>query len=216
MSERATAEAARAAALQALDWVRERWPDAEVTTTLIPSDEALVPVSVDIEVRNGPAGAGHGVAAGVEEAEDRAIVRAAETLGYRVERAPVAEPRPVTSEPAAPPPPLETVQHSASPPLAGRSAQLGPPVVMRPRAQNAAPAPASTRPVRAVPPPDSDPWDGDDDTGDPDMEDVSWTAFWKWARAQGFDTGEAVAKAIGRPIQGLTPREVRDLLRTRQ
>jgi hypothetical protein len=47
------------------------------------------------------------------------------------------------------------------------------------------------------------------------MEDVSWTAFWKWARAEGFDTGEAVARAIGRPIQGLTPREVRDLLRAR-
>ena len=34
------------------------------------------------------------------------------------------------------------------------------------------------------------------------------------ARAQGYETGEKVANAIGRPIQGLTPREVRDLLRS--
>jgi hypothetical protein len=212
MNDRGTAGAARAAALQAIAWVRERWPDAELTTTLIPSDDALVPVSVDIEVRNGPAGAGHGVAPGVEEAEDRAIVRAAETLGYRVESAPVAEPSPDVNEPD-PAPPLETVQHTPSAPLAGRSAQLGPPVIMRPRAQGGSPPPAPARPVRAVPPPEPEP--RPDEDGEPEMEDVSWTAFWKWARAEGFDTGEAVARAIGRPIQGLTPREVRDLLRAR-
>jgi hypothetical protein len=46
------------------------------------------------------------------------------------------------------------------------------------------------------------------------LEDVSWTEFWKWARARGFDSRDAVNEAIQRPMDGMTPREVRDLLKT--
>ncbi|MCC6705501.1 MAG: hypothetical protein IT334_11530 [Thermomicrobiales bacterium] len=210
MTERGTGEAARAAALRALAWVREMYPGARMTTEVISTDDALVPVLFEIATMDGPAGAGHGVALGVEEAEDRAILRAAETLGYRDEEAvPTAEPDPIEG---TPPPPLETVQHSPATPLAGRAAQLGPSVMVRPRTQPATSQPP--RPIRPVAPPEPpDDFDPGDDA-DLDMEDVSWTAFWKWARAQGYDSGEAVARAIGRPIQGLSPREVRDLLRS--
>jgi hypothetical protein len=45
------------------------------------------------------------------------------------------------------------------------------------------------------------------------LEDVSWTEFWKWARGRGLDSRDAVNDAIGRPMDGMTPRQVRDLLR---
>lgn len=210
MTERGTGEATRAAALRALAWVREMYPGARITTEVIPTDDALVPVRIEIAMGDGPAGAGHGVALGVEEAEDRAILRAAETLGYRDEATvPTAEPDPIDEIPS---PPLETVQHTPATPLAGRAAQLGPSVMVRPRNQ---PAPGQPpRPIRPVAPPEPPDDIEPDDDADLEMEDVSWTAFWKWARAQGYDSGEAVARAIGRPIQGLSPREVRDLLRS--
>ena len=213
MVERGTSDAARAAALRALEWVRETHPDARITATLIPTDDALVPVRIEIATPEGPDGAGHGVALGVEEAEDRAILRAAETLGYRD----VSGIEPDAMEPLddGPSLPLETVQHTSTTPLAGRSAQLGPSVVVRPRSQP--PNPVTTpppRPIRPVPAPGEPGFDEPVGEDDLEMEDVSWTAFWKWARAQGYDSGEAVARAIGRPIQGLSPREVRDLLRS--
>lgn len=211
MVERGTSEAARAAALRALEWVRDVHPGARITATLIPTDDALVPVRVEIATIEGPAGSGHGAALGVEEAEDRAILRAAETLGYR--DAVLIETVDPEQEDVAPPP-LETVQHTPSAPLAGRSAQLGPSMIVRPRSQSPATTTAPPpRPIRPVP--DEPAIEDPGDEGDLEMEDVSWTAFWKWARAQGYDSGEAVARAIGRPIQGLSPREVRDLLRSR-
>jgi hypothetical protein len=212
MSEADMGGAWRSAALRALDWVRAEYPDAQVRVTLIPSDDALIAVRVKIETIDGPGGAAHGVAPGIEEAEDRAIIRAAEALGYRP--APTTPPQEDAEEEPLPPP-LATVQHTQSAPLAGRSGHLGPPVVVRPRAQGSVQALAPTpAPVRSAPQIDSLPDEPLDDR-EPEMEDVSWTAFWKWARSAGYDTGDAVAKAIGRPIQGLTPREVRDLLRQR-
>ena len=217
MGDRDSENIQRRAALQALDWLRETWPDARLNVDAIASDDALIPVRVTIDTGAGAVGAGHGAAPGVEEAEDRAIVRAAESLGYRV-AAPVEESAPTLADepPPAPAPvePIETVTHTPNQPRAGRSAQLGPAVVTRPRATGGGPSQAPARsaepPARRDEPPVVEP----DDDRELEMEDVSWTAFWKWARAQGYETGEKVANAIGRPIQGLTPREVRDLLRS--
>jgi len=49
-------------------------------------------------------------------------------------------------------------------------------------------------------------------SGDVDMADYSHTAFWKWAREQGFLEKADVERKIGRPMKGLMPREVRELL----
>jgi len=215
MSERGRETPMRSEALRALDWLRGVYTDARVSSLLIPSDDVLVPVRVEISVQDGPAGAGHGVAAGVEDAEDRALVRAAEALGYRAELpTPLdGEDDPFVEGPA--PRPIEMIQTTTPTPRAGRSGQLGPSVVTRPRAQTSpAPVPAPPTELRPAPPSIEEPPPTEDDERELEMEDISWTAFWKWARAEGFDTGEAVARAIGRPIQGLTPRQVRDLLRT--
>jgi hypothetical protein len=222
----------RAPALQALAWVRERFPQARMSSLVIPSEEALIAVRIDISVPDGPAAAGHGVAMAIEPAEDRAIVRAAEGLGYRQPVAAQPEPRPaprsiatapVAEEPAPPAPipvrpadpaPEPTPARSTTPaPLAGRSGQMGPPVTVRPRTQptlvrgsnqpNQNPGNRST--LRPVP----DPVDEDDGQ----LADVSWTEFWKWARSRGYDTREMVNDAIGRSMDGLSPRDVRHLLR---
>jgi hypothetical protein len=221
----------RGAALQALSWLRERFPQARLASLAIPSDEAMVAVRVEISVPDGPASAGHGVALSIEAAEDRAVVRAAEGLGYRAAVAPVAEPRPAprsiapappAEEPppapipvrpteAAPEPPRDAAPRQGAPaPLAGRSGQMGPPVLVRPRPQvtpvrGSAPVNSSSRStLRPVPDPAS---------GDENLADVSWTEFWKWARARGYDSREMINEAIGRSMDGLTPRDVRLLLR---
>ncbi|CAA9553051.1 MAG: Phage protein [uncultured Thermomicrobiales bacterium] len=51
-----------------------------------------------------------------------------------------------------------------------------------------------------------------DSPSDIDMADYSHTAFWKWAREQGFLEKADVERKIGRAMKGLTPREVRELL----
>ncbi len=200
----------RSLALHALDWLREAHPDARVTVEMIPSDDALIPVRVQIETSNGAVGSGHGTAAGIEEAEDRAIVRAAETLGFRGSiRDGGIDPVP-QDDPAPQLPPFEPdqpAQPSAPQPRAGRSGHLGPAVVTRPRSHSGS---SGTTPPQERPPDVP----AIDDSVETEMEDISWTAFWTWARGQGFETGDAVARAIGRPIQGLTPREVRELLRS--
>lgn len=221
----------RPAALQALVWLRERFPQARFSSTVIPSDEAMISVRIDIAVNDGPASSGHGVALAIEAAEDRAIVRAAEGLGYREAIAAVADarpaprsiapptpideppPAPITARPpeSAPEPPRDATPRQGTPaPMAGRSGQMGPPVMVRPRAQVTpvrGNTPGSTPPrstLRPVP---------DIAADDDNLADVSWTEFWKWARSRGYDSREAINEAIGRSMDGLTPRDVRALVR---
>jgi hypothetical protein len=235
------ADSTRTEALRALHWLRERHPDAQMSVKVIPSEEAFVAVRVRFQLSDGPSSSAHGVAMAIEEAENRGIVRALEALGYQrqarvaVDAAspdervvPAVEPdepsaeapeqatepappdvpaRPAPSpHPAAEPTVRAPVQQPA--PLAGRAAQMGPPVMVRPRQQQ----PAQQRPaqgqgrggLRPVP---------DLPETDARLEDVSWTEFWKWARARGFDSRDAVNDAIGRPMDGMTPRQVRDVIK---
>jgi hypothetical protein len=46
---------------------------------------------------------------------------------------------------------------------------------------------------------------------DPEPEDISWTAFWTWARANGFANREVLEEAIGQSIAQLTPAQIRKL-----
>ena len=226
---------ARNAAIGAVQWLRERFPQARIASQVLPSDEALIAVRVSVEAPDGPAATGHGVALAIEEAEDRGLLRAIEGLGYlapaepgmvdvpkqealeppasRVE--PVHKPTPIVEEPE--PTPITPVTEISRPPagerepgrpanpapLAGKSGQMGPPVMVRPR-QTPATRPASQRGgLRPVPDPGED---------EPRLEDVSWTEVWKWARPRGFESRESVIEAIGETIDGMTPRQVREAL----
>jgi hypothetical protein len=227
----------RAAAIAALVWLREQFPKARIATQVLPSDEALIAVRVSIETQEGATATGHGVAPGIEEAEDRGLARAIENMGYVApaipEKAPdrsvsdhpvsrpepMIKPTPISEETTAEPKPVKPVTELArttpapaepprttSPnpaPLAGKSGQMGPPVMVRPR-QPVRPAQPRGG-LHTVPDPTED---------EPRLEDVSWTEFWKWARPRGFESREAVIEAIGETIDGMTPREVREALVT--
>ena len=228
-------EASRAAAISALQWLREQFPQARIATHVLPSDEALIAVRASVKTPDGPAATGHGVAPGIEEAEDRSLVRAIEGLGYialvaseeapdlpvreapDIRPEPMIKPTPISEETAVEPKPVKPVTElprtapttpepprSTSPnpaPLAGKSGQMGPPVMVRPR-QPVRPAQPRGG-LHTVPDPTED---------EPRLEDVSWTEFWKWARPRGFESREAVIEAIGETIDGMTPREVREAL----
>jgi hypothetical protein len=48
-------------------------------------------------------------------------------------------------------------------------------------------------------------------SSDPEPEDISWTAFWTWARQNGFANREALEEAIGQSINQLTPAQIRKI-----
>lgn len=50
------------------------------------------------------------------------------------------------------------------------------------------------------------------DEQEPDLADYTWTHFWPWARGHNLSTKGQVEQKIGRPIDGLTPLDVRQLL----
>ncbi len=47
---------------------------------------------------------------------------------------------------------------------------------------------------------------------EPPLEDYSWTAFWKWAREQGYESKGGIEAFIGCPMNNLNPAEVRQLI----
>jgi hypothetical protein len=51
---------------------------------------------------------------------------------------------------------------------------------------------------------------------EPPLEDYSWTAFWKWAREQGYESKGGIEAYIGRPMNNLNPAEVRQLIITKR
>jgi hypothetical protein len=48
---------------------------------------------------------------------------------------------------------------------------------------------------------------------EPPLEDYTWTHFWRWARGHNLSTKGQVEQRIGRPLDNLTPAEVRIALR---
>ena len=73
-----------------------------------------------------------------------------------------------------------------------------------------APLPSANRratPSGSEPEPTPEGSDADDEAADHD-----WTAFWRWARRQGYNNRDEIQQAIGRPITGRTPKELRTLI----
>jgi hypothetical protein len=46
--------------------------------------------------------------------------------------------------------------------------------------------------------------------------DYSWSAFWRWAREQGFDSKDSLEIELGEPIQNLNPADLKSKLLARQ
>jgi hypothetical protein len=141
---------------------------------------------------------------------------------------PMPTPVPSRSQPAAvvePDEPLPPVVDALR--RAGRTQPAGspPPRAIRPVETPEDVVPTEPVPVRSQPPevrftvptpfpqrqvrePGAD--DGDDEAP---LEDVSWTAFWRWAKARGLDTKAQIAEKAGRSVDGMNPGEIRIALR---
>jgi hypothetical protein len=99
-------------------------------------------------------------------------------------------------------------------PTPSRSPQRGPaPVDRHPSPLESAPVDLNER-RRAAPPepaPAAPPLADDD--ADPDLEDISWTAFWTWAR-ETYQIGSRgqVEKLLGAPVDRESPGQLRQML----
>lgn len=88
-------------------------------------------------------------------------------------------------------------------PESHRTDSRRPPITLRPRNQPNQPTqPAQRTPTTSAPEGEEAP-----------LEDFSWSAFWKWARARGYTSHDELGRAIGRPTQNLTPGQIRTALR---
>ena len=52
----------------------------------------------------------------------------------------------------------------------------------------------------------------EEDEPDDQGADIDWTAFWRWARRKGYNNRDEIERAIGQPIKGRTPKELRTLI----
>lgn len=179
---------------QRLRALRTRYPGVALVTQLthIHDDQAVIQAVVTLP--DGTAVSAHAAEPmdanglldmAIEFASQRAITRAFDLLGV----GDVPAGNRVERAPA----------ESAAPPVvdALRKASQPRTVVVA----DAAPTVAALEKAEAEPLPDDD-----------EMADYGWTDFWKWARANNLNAKGQVEQRIGRSMEGLQPREVRQLL----
>lgn len=218
---------------QRLRALRSRYPGLVLHTHLthIHDDQAVVraeltlPDGSSVSAYAAEPSDGAGMLDGaIELAEQRATARALDLLGLgdvpagpaRAEARP--EPPPRLDDNA--PPVVDALRKASQRRQAERSAAP----IEESRAEPVAPEPVAPEPEsspepearqRPEPPPAAPPDRGPaspEPSPDPDMADYTWTHFWTWARAQNLSTKGQVEQRIGRSIDNLTPRDVRQLL----
>ena len=216
-------------------WVRSDHPDTRVETELTHLHDDLVVFRALVALPGGATATGYAsewgapgknLAIAIERAETRAIGRALDTLGYVIpagtasrdggdthappvidalRKASLRRPQPGTvilpdlePDPEVDP---ETGEIAGAAAIAdvGDQVQAGTP---------AEEAPAAT----STPVPEQRP-EPSESGEEPPLEDYTWTHFWRWARGHNLSTKGQVEQRIGRPLDNLTPAEVRIALR---
>lgn len=185
-------------------WLRSEHPKALVETQMVPfeEDDVLCRASISLGDGGGSATA-HGSAsrteyggAAAEEAENRALARALAALGYGTEFIPDDE---VDAEPAPTPPVslmtarslLEQHERYESDDDDSDSSESEPEAPEPAREDSRAEQPEPRLP-----------------------EDFSWTKFWAWARARGYQSAEQLNELLGvDDVTAMTPLEVRRMLK---
>lgn len=193
--------------------LRREHPEVELDVELASVDDDVAVVKATLRRPGGGSVSSLGAVAGqirpgtIEQAEQRAIER---VLAIAFPPPPVseaprsAEPTPITgrqphaptSNPAPSQPPQPTERPKPAPIRTNAPIDIGSGAGSGGAAPNR-PAPTRPHPV---------------DSGDPPMADFSWTAFWNWAKENGFTKKDDIEAAIGRTYQDLTPAEVRKLI----
>lgn len=188
--------------------IREHAPDAVINTRLAHADETTMVIHAQIVSSAGSAAGAHGSAemqeGAAEIAENRALLRAMTALGIpglqemplpRLHSVPANDNAgrvvkfPSPEAPVAEPEQPLTPESPAEPDV--------PPI---PPVSNDPTAPPPVEPPQPV------------DQADPAPEDISWTAFWKWAKTNGYADKDAVEAAIGGSIASLSPADIRRAL----
>ena len=211
-------------------WLRREHPDAEIITEHVKIDETSAIFKATVSLPSGGRATGYGSeTAGdfgdfIEKAETKAIGRALNALGYGAQFAegdeepvppgtirPAMQSRPNDGRPAtsAAPIPIPSARKPAAVP-AERSRATdaeSPTVTSSDQDESETPDSVASSTVTLASPP------APPDDSEPDMADYSHAAFWDWARPRGYQTREDVERTIGRSMKGLTPKEVRRLLR---
>ena len=209
MSHRAAVDSElNAEATRLRQWLRAlrtRFPGLALHTSLTHIHDEQVVLRAELTLPDGTSLSAHAAEptdgnglldTAIELAEQRAITRVFELIG--IGDVPAGSTRP---EPA--PPPERPRREEATPSVvdALHKAQ---------QARPAAPEPAVTEPASA--PSVEEPEPASQPEPDEDMADYGWTDFWKWARANNLNAKGQVEQRIGRSMEGLQPREVRQLL----
>jgi hypothetical protein len=165
-----------------IQFIRNHVPDAVINTRLAHGDPNSIVIHAQIMGGSGAAGAAHASAPNGDGAAELAENRA-------IARAMIAMGIPPIPE--APSPRLHSV---AAQEQGGR----------------VLPFPAQES-ERVEEQPTDQPAKDEPRDDDPEPEDISWTAFWTWARANGFSNRDALEEAIGQSINQLTPGQIRKL-----
>lgn len=177
---------------------------------------------------------GENLALAIERAETRAIGRALDILGYVIPAGATPPARRNGGE-TNPPPVIDALRKaSARRPQTGPvvlpEAEPEPAVDQdtgeiadaagssrvapqgQPQGEPAAEESRSVSPVSPAPQPRQRPVAAEaarDVSGDPPLEDYTWTHFWRWARGHNLTTKGQVEQRIGRSLDNLTPADVR-------
>lgn len=210
-------------------WVRSDHPDTRVESELTHLHDDLVVFRALVALPGGATATGYAsetgapggsMALAIERAETRAIGRALDILGYVI---PAGASVPAGDDTNAPPvidalrkaslrhPPAETVILPDPGPEPEVDPETGEIAAEDEPLPSEAPA-EKTSPVSANPLPNRRPAVVDS-SEEPSLEDYTWTHFWRWARGHNLSTKEQVEERIGRPLDNLTPADVRIALR---
>jgi hypothetical protein len=212
---------------QRLRALRSRYPGMVLSTHVTHIHDEQVVVRAELSLPDGSSVSAYaaepGEASGmldgaIELAEQRATVRALDLMGVGDVAAETsrAEPRPSPAvehgaDDRTPPPVVDALRKASQRRQAAVEREPAPAESREP--EPPAPERAPEPELRQAPEPDperADPPGGPAD--EPDMADYTWTHFWTWARANDLSTKGQVEQRIGRAIDNLTPRDVRQLL----
>lgn len=212
-------------------WVRADHPDTRVETELTHLHDDLIVFRALVALPGGATATGYASETGVpgknmaiaiERAETRAIGRALDVLGYVIASAAATRNNGDTHAPSVvdalrkaslhrsptgtvvlpdlvPDPDIDESIDPEPDVIAGST---GAPETAGPSVPTApvTPVPAAPQPMRR---PATEP------AVDPPLEDYTWTHFWRWARGHNLTTKGQVEQRIGRPLDNLTPADVR-------
>lgn len=205
---------------QRLRALRSRYPGLVLTTHLTHIHDDQVVVRAELSLPDGSSVSAHaaepsdstGMLDGaIELAEQRATTRALDLLGLgdlpagtsRTEQRPPGEP---ANEDRTPPPVVDALRKATR-----RQAAVETPPDASGETEVVDREPDARREAEPDPQPETRAPEAET-AGEPDLADYTWTHFWTWARANDLSTKGQVEQRIGRQIDNLTPRDVRQLL----